>query len=78
MESEICGSASALELAATGLSFLTAVILLDTVWVRLPEKIGSGESPHAERRQRALNLFVSLGATAAAVMLLIWASACHA
>lgn len=76
MDSEICSTNSALQLAVSGLSFLTAVILLDSFWVRAPEEIGRGDPSRGERRQSLLNLFVALGATGAAAMLLVWASSC--
>ncbi len=76
MEAEICGATSALQLTAAGLGFLTAVILLDAIWVRFPEEIGRSDPSFAERRQGLLNIFVALGATGAAAMLLVWASSC--
>jgi hypothetical protein len=38
MSAQVCTGASALQLAATGLSFLLAVILLDMFWVKLPRR----------------------------------------
>ncbi len=76
MGTELCTGASALELAAAALSFLFAVILLDAMWVRLPEEFANGNSAPALRRQQLLNLFVALGATSAGAMLILWSSAC--
>lgn len=78
MGTDFCTGASALQLAATGLSFLAAVILLDVFWVRLPEEVRSGDPAPTMKRQSLLNLFVALGATGAAAMLLVWVTACGA
>jgi hypothetical protein len=43
MSAQVCTGASALQLAATGLSFLLAVILLDMFWVELPEELHEGD-----------------------------------
>lgn len=76
MGAQLCTGVSALQLAATGLSFLLAVILLDMFWVKLPEELHGGDPSAMLKRQTVLNLFVALGAAAAACMLLIWVSAC--
>ena len=78
MGAELCSGASALQLAATGVSFLLAVILLDVLWVRLPEEIGCGDPSPTMKRQNLLVLFVAVGATAAAMVLTLWSSACGA
>jgi hypothetical protein len=43
-------------------------------WVKLPEHGGDLAPPL--KKQSWLNLFVALGAVAAAVMLLVWANSC--
>jgi len=70
----VCTGVSALHLAAVGLSFLLAVLCLDMFWVKLPEHGGDLAPPL--KTQSWLNLFVALGAVAAAVMLLVWANSC--
>ena len=52
------------------------MILLDMFWVKLPEELHGGDPSAMLKRQTVLNLFVALGAAAAAYMLLIWVSAC--
>jgi hypothetical protein len=74
----ICTGISALELAAVGLSFLFAVLGLDMFWVRLPEEMHDGDIAPTLKRQGWLNMFVAFGASAAAVMLMIWVTACGA
>ena len=76
MGAQVCTGVSALQLAATGLSFLLAVILLDMFWVKLPEELHDGDLAPTLKKQSWLNMFVALGATAASVMLLIWVSSC--
>jgi hypothetical protein len=76
MGAEVCTGVSALQLVAAGLSFLFAVLLLDALWVRLPHKLRDGELATTFRRQSLLNLFVALGAASAAILLLVWVSAC--
>jgi len=78
MGTEVCTSVSALQLIITALSFLLAVILLDRLWVKLPEELHAADLAPPLRRQTLLNMFVALGAGAAAVMLLVWVSACTA
>jgi hypothetical protein len=74
----ICTGISALELAAVGLSFLFAVLGLDMFWVRLPEEMHDGDIAPTLKRQGWLNMFVAFGASAAAVMLMIWITVCGA
>jgi hypothetical protein len=74
----ICTGISALELAAVGLSFLFAVLGLDMFWVRLPDEMHDGDIAPTLKRQGWLNMFVAFGASAAAVMLMIWVTACGA
>jgi hypothetical protein len=76
MSAQVCTGASALQLAATGLSFLLAVILLDMFWVKLPEELHEGDLAPTLKKQSWLNTFVALGAMAASVMLLVWVSSC--
>jgi hypothetical protein len=72
----ICTGISALELAALGLTFLLAVLGLDMFWVKLPEELHNGDIAPTLKRQGWLNMFVAFGASAAAVMLMIWVTAC--
>jgi hypothetical protein len=72
----VCTGISALELAAVGVSFLFAVLCLDMLWVKLPEEVQNGDIAPTLKRQGRLNLFVAFGATAAAVILMVWVSAC--
>ena len=74
----ICTGISALQLAAIGASFLLAVLCLDMFWVKLPEELHSGDIAPTLKRQSLLNMFVEFGASAGAVMLMIWVSACGA
>ena len=76
MSAQVCTGASALQLAATGLSFLLAVILLDMFWVKLPEELHDGDLAPTLKKQSWLNMFGALGAMAASVMLLVWVSSC--
>lgn len=78
MGTEVCTGVSALQLIVTALSFLLAVILLDGLWVKLPEELRATELAPPLKRQVLLNTFVALGAGAAAIMLLVWVSACTA
>lgn len=72
----ICTGISALELAAVGLTFLLAVLCLDLFWVKLPEELHNGDIAPTLKRQGWLNMFVAFGASTAAVMLMIWVTAC--
>jgi hypothetical protein len=54
------------------------VLLLDALWVRLPEELHNGEIAPMLMRQGLLNLLVAIGAASAAAMLLVWVSACGA
>ena len=72
----VCTGISALQLAAIGASFLLAVLCLDMFWVKLPEELHNGDIAPTLKRQSLLNMFVAFGASAAAVMLMIWVSAC--
>ena len=72
----VCTGISALQLAAIGVSFLLAVLCLDVFWVKLPEELHNGDIAPTLKRQSLLNMFVAFGASAAAVMLMIWVSAC--
>lgn len=74
----ICTGVSALQLAVISVSFLFAVLCLDMFWVKLPEEPHNGDIAAALKRQGLLNMFVAFGAIAAAVMLMIWVSACGA
>jgi multisubunit Na+/H+ antiporter MnhB subunit len=78
MEAQVCTGVSALQLVAAAISFLLAVILLDRLWVKLPDEVHAPDLAPPLRRQSLLNTFVALGAGAAAVMLLVWVSACNA
>jgi hypothetical protein len=78
MGSEVCTGVSALQLIVTAVSFLLAVILLDRLWVKLPEELHAADLAPPLRRQTLLNMFVALGAGASAIMLLVWVSACTA
>jgi hypothetical protein len=60
------------------LSFLFAVLGLDMFWVKLPEELHNGDVAPTLKRQGWLNMFVAFGASAAAVMLMIWVTACGA
>lgn len=71
-----CTTVTALQLAAVSGSFLLAVLLLDALWVRLPYGPREGGIAQMLRRQGILNLFVACGAAGAAVLLLVWTSAC--
>ncbi len=72
----VCTGISALQLAAIGASFLLAVLCLDMFWVKLPEELHNGDIAPTLKRQSLLNMFVALGASATAVLLMIWVSAC--
>ena len=72
----VCTGISALQLGMVGASFLLAVLCLDVFWVKLPEELHNGDIAPTLKRQSWLNMFVAFGATAAAVMLMIWVSAC--
>ena len=72
----VCTGISALQLAAIGASFLLAVLGLDMFWVKLPEELHNGDIAPTLKRQSLLNMFVALGASATAVLLMIWVSAC--
>jgi multisubunit Na+/H+ antiporter MnhB subunit len=78
MGSEVCTGVSALQLIVTAVSFLLAVILLDRLWVKLPEELHAADLAPPLRRQTLLNMLVALGAGASAIMLLVWVSACTA
>jgi hypothetical protein len=78
MGTEVCTGVSALQLVMMALSFLLAVILLDSLWVKLPEELHAADLASPLKRQTLLNMFVALGAGAAAIMLLVWVSACTA
>jgi len=78
MGTEVCTGASALQLVVAASSFLLAVILLDRLWVKLPEELHAADLASPLKRQTLLNMFVALGAGAAAVVLLVWVSACTA
>lgn len=52
------------------------VFCLDMFWAKLPEALRNGDIVPTLKRQRVVNMLVALGATSAAVMLLIWVSAC--
>jgi hypothetical protein len=45
-------------------------------WVKLPEELHNGDIAPTLKRQSLLNMFVALGASATAVLLMIWVSAC--
>jgi hypothetical protein len=67
----VCTTISALQLVGLALSYLLAVLLLDTFWVTLAsEPYRRGPAPML-KRQTLLNLFVALGAAGAAVLALI-------
>ena len=70
----VCTGISALQLAAIGASFLLAVLCLDMLWVKLPEELHNGDIAPTLKRQSWLNMFVAFGASAAAVMLMIWSA----
>ena len=74
----VCTGISALQLGMVGGSFLLAVLCLDVFWVKLPEELHNGDIAPTLKRQIWLNMFVAFGASAAAVMLMIWVSACGA
>jgi len=78
MGTDVCTGVSALQLVVTASSFLLAVILLDGLWVKLSEELHAADLASPLKRQTLLNMFVALGAGAAAVMLLVWVSACTA
>ncbi len=78
MGTEVCTGVSALQLVVAASSFLLAVILLDRLWVKLPEELHAADLASPLKRQTLLNMFVALGAGAAAVVLLVWVSACTA
>jgi multisubunit Na+/H+ antiporter MnhB subunit len=78
MGTEVCTGVSVLQLVVTASSFVLAVILLDRVWVKLPEKLHAADLASPLKRQNLLNMFVAFGAGTAAVMLLVWVSACTA
>ena len=61
---------SALQLAAIGASALPRHVL-----AKLPEELHNGDIAPTLKRQSLLNMFVALGASATAV-LMIWVSAC--
>lgn len=67
----VCTGVSALQLAAVGVSFLLTVFCLDMFWAKLPEQLRNGDIVATLKRQRVVNMLVALGATSAAVMLLI-------
>ncbi len=73
-----CTGMSALQLAAVGVSFLLTVLWLEMFWVRIPEEMQKRDPAPTLKRQGLLNLFVAAGGTAAAVVLLVWVSACGA
>ena len=58
----------------TGISALQ-LLCLDMFWVKLPEELHNGDIAPTLKRQSLLNMFVALGASATAV-LMIWVSAC--
>jgi hypothetical protein len=70
----VCTGISALQLGMVGASFLLAVLCLDMFWVKLPEELHNGDP--TLKRQSLLNMLVAFGASAAAVMLMIWVGAC--
>ena len=72
----VCTGISALQLGMVGGSFLLAVLCLDMFWVKLPEELHNGDIAPTLKRQSLLNMFVAFGASAAALMLMIWVSAC--
>ena len=72
----VCTGISALQLTAIGVSFLLAVLCLDMFWVKLPEELHNGDIAPTLKRQSLLNMFVASGASAAAVMLMVWVGAC--
>jgi hypothetical protein len=78
MGTDVCTGVSALQLVIMALSFLLAVILLDRLWVKLPEELHAADLAPPLKRQTFLNVFVGLGAGIAAIMLLVWVSACTA
>ena len=78
MGAQTCTTVSALQLCCVSGSFLLAVLLLDALWVRLPEELHEGGIAPMFKRQGLLNIFVAFGAASAAVMLLVWVSACGA
>jgi multisubunit Na+/H+ antiporter MnhB subunit len=78
MGTEVCAEVSALQLMVTASSFLLAVILFDRLGVKLSEELHGADLASPLKRQTLLNIFVALGAGAAAVMLLVWVSACTA
>jgi len=78
MGTDVCTGVSALQLVVMALSFLLAVILLDRLWVKLPEELHAADLAPPLKRQALLNMFVASGVGAAAVMLLVWVSACTA
>ena len=74
----VCTGVSALQLAAISATFLLAVLCLDMFWVKVPEELHNGDIVPTLKRQGWLNMFVAFGASAAAVMLMIWVSTCGA
>jgi hypothetical protein len=74
----VCTAMSALQLAGVVLTFLLTVIWLDMFWVRVPQELHKRDLAPSLRRRGLLNLFVAAGGAAAAVMLLVWVSACWA
>jgi hypothetical protein len=74
----VCTGVSALQLAAISATFLLAVLCLDMFWVKVPEELHNGDIAPTLKRQGWLNMFVAFGASAAAVMLMIWVGACGA
>ena len=71
-----CAGISAIHLLGAAFTFLLAVLSLDVFWVRLPQQSQDGDIAGALRKQAWLNLFVAIGAVGAAILLLVWVSAC--
>lgn len=73
---DACSSVSAFQLVTLVFTFLLAVVWLDIFWVRIPERLHSGDIAGALRKRNWLNIFVAVGAVGAVILLLHWVSAC--
>jgi hypothetical protein len=62
----------------TVFSTLQLVTAAASSWVKLPEEPQHGDITPTLKRQSVVNIMVALGATAAAVMSTVWATACGA
>jgi hypothetical protein len=71
-----CTPASVFQLFAAALTFLLAVLWLETHWVRIAEDLHNGDIAGALRKRGWLNALVALGAVGATILLLFWAGAC--